>query len=231
MLSSQPFVIGALAGLASGAHCAAMCGPLASAACSSGDRRSALARYQVGRSAGYVAAGALAGGLGHVVALSTLAPWSGLLLPLLTSAALFWLAARFWRMRRPSLVPLRVGSTAHAPKRSAFQWWSRLAPRDALSLGALSALLPCGALGAALLLAATSGDRLTGASTMLGFVTATALPVLGGGFAVTRLARVASLRVGRAIAIALACAALLVAARPISAVLEARSAAHTPSCH
>lgn len=229
MLSSQPFVIGALAGLASSAHCAAMCGPLASAACSSGDRRSALARYQIGRSAGYVAAGALAGGLGHVVALSTLAPWSQLLVPLLTSATLLWLAARFWRARQTGLVPLRVRGTARTPKRSAFAWLSRLAPRDAISLGVLSALLPCGALGAALLLAATSGDRLTGASTMLGFVTATALPVLGGGFAFVRLARVASTRASRAIA--LACAALLIAARPVSAVLGARSAAHAPSCH
>src|SRR5690348_11710538 len=63
----QAFISGALLGLTSVPHCAAMCGPLASFACTCAPRRDAAPRYQLGRTFGYGVAGALAGHAGSAL--------------------------------------------------------------------------------------------------------------------------------------------------------------------
>src|SRR5688572_24576111 len=91
---TQPIVLGALTGLASSLHCAAMCGPLAASICSRRSARTSLLRYQLGRLVGYGAAGALAGGLGHVLRVTSSAPWLAYTLPAITVVALLMLARK-----------------------------------------------------------------------------------------------------------------------------------------
>jgi sulfite exporter TauE/SafE len=228
----QPFVLGAVTGLASSVHCAAMCGPLAASVCARRPSRTSLIRYQLGRTIGYAAAGAVAGGVGHVVQLSTLTSWLGYALPAMTVLALLALARRILGGNRPPLTPLRK---AAEPKRSSlFAWLVRVAPRDPSVIGALTAFLPCAALGAGLLLAATTQSRGAGAVLMVGFAASSAVGVLGGGVLLSHLLPIGGRFAPRAVAVLLACAALYIGLRPVYAQLQvggADAAPPTPACH
>ncbi len=175
-----------LMGLAGGPHCIAMCG----AACAgigqaAGARRNeALWVFQLGRVAGYALLGGLAAasiqGLGwltiqsaalrpvwtlfHVAALTL-----GLLL-LVRAQQPVWLesaARRLWNGARA----LAAGRGRGAP----------------LVVGMLWALLPCGLLYSALLVAAMTGSAVEGAAVMALFATGTAVSMLAGPWLWLRL--------------------------------------------
>lgn len=175
-----------LMGLAGGPHCVAMCG----AACAglgqaAGEQRrgAALWGFQVGRLAGYAALGGVAaatvqgiGWLGSQVA--ALRPvWT-----LLHVAALVLGLVLLVRARQPLWLDLparglwqrvrRVGSSRSGP----------------LVLGAAWALLPCGLLYSALLVAALAGDPLSGAGTMALFALGSGAWLLAGPWLWLRLA-------------------------------------------
>jgi sulfite exporter TauE/SafE len=221
----QALLTGAFAGLASAPHCAAMCGPLCAATCARAvSGFSTALRYQLGRTLGYAFVGALAGGFGH--AALQLVPSS--LGPMVFGAAaalsLLTLAWRAWRGARASeavvarLVPLRVSE-----RRSLFVTLRQLVPQEPLVVGALTALLPCGALAAALVLAASTQQRAAGALVMLGFATTSASGVLAGGWLLQRLASMRGRVSSRALAVAFCALALLAGLRPFYRAAEASS--------
>ncbi len=175
-----------LMGLAGGPHCIAMCG----AACAgigqaAGARRNeALWVFQLGRVAGYALLGGLAAasiqGLGWLTIQSAaLRPvWTlfhvaalvlGLLL-LIRAQQPVWLesaARRLWSSARA----LAAGRGRGAP----------------LVVGMLWALLPCGLLYSALLVAAMTGSAIEGAAVMALFATGTAVSMLAGPWLWLRL--------------------------------------------
>lgn len=173
-------------GLAGGPHCIAMCG----AACAGlgqaagGRRNEALWAFQLGRVIGYSLLGGLAAasmqGLGWLTIQSaalrpvwTLFHVAALLLGLLLLVRArqpVWLegaARRLWDGARA----LAAGRGRGAP----------------LVVGVLWALLPCGLLYSALLVAALTGSALQGAGVMALFATGTAVSMLAGPWLWLRL--------------------------------------------
>jgi len=175
-----------LMGLAGGPHCIAMCG----AACAglgqaAGKRRNeAMWVFQLGRVLGYAALGALAAasiqGLGWLTIQSAaLRPvWTlfhvaafmlGLVL-LVRAQQPVWLesaARRLWSGARA----LAAGRGRGAP----------------LVVGTLWALLPCGLLYSALLVAAMTGNAIEGAAVMALFAAGTAVSMMAGPWLWLRL--------------------------------------------
>jgi sulfite exporter TauE/SafE len=199
---------GAAAGIASTAHCAAMCGPLAVGAC--GDLRPSLTpalRYGLGRLGAYTLTGTLAGALGATLLRQVQGTALHTLAAVAAGATLLWTAWRVVRSpgpaKAPALVPLRTRSPSRA---------------RAWALGALTALLPCGASASALLLAAAAGSALHGAATLSAFAVASA-PGLAAVLWTSRLGASSPLgpwlhRHRALVAAALTVAALLTASRP-----------------
>lgn len=151
----------AVVGLTGGAHCAAMCGPIAACAGGSG-------RYHAARIAGYTAVGALAGAIGArgVDLVSTART------PLAVGAAGLALGAvavahfgRKWLGRRaPTLV-------------------RSLSPeRRGLLLGALTPLLPCGLSLSVVLFALATGSAAVGALVMAAFAVSSAPSLVAIGW-------------------------------------------------
>lgn len=155
-----------IAGLVTSLHCAGMCGPLA---CSlmpvRGDRSDAQTVstvYHVSRLTGYVALGAVAGGMGR-------AP-----LTWVSQSALLWLP---WVLVL-FFVALALRWDRHLPKLAALgrltwklQAWMRGRSRvqAAAGLGFATPLLPCGPLYFIIALALISGSVLRGMEFMLAF--------------------------------------------------------------
>ncbi|MAQ15298.1 MAG: hypothetical protein CMN30_10960 [Sandaracinus sp.] len=209
---------GAAAGLASVPHCAAMCGALAALGSQSPgvpSRRPALA-FHGARLVAYTVLGLVAGTVGgglrslfadarvvHVLLAGSLAVGLGL------AAARLWREAR----REPALVQLGVV----APKK-------RPALRRSVLLGASTACLPCGALLAGALVAASAGSALGGGLTMLAFAIASSPGLWAASWAAARL-RGLSLTGRRVLSVALALGALVVTFRAVDAFRT-----ETPSC-
>ena len=180
-----------LMGVAGGPHCIAMCG----AACAGIGRAAephstrAMLAFQVGRLAGYAALGGLAAatmqGLGWLTTqtavvrpLWTLMHVAAILLGLLLLVQArqpVWLdasARRLWGRVR----------ALHAR-------WGQGAP---LAIGGLWALMPCGLLYSALLVAALSGSALDGAATMALFALGSSVSLLAGPWLLLRLKNLGS---------------------------------------
>ncbi len=157
----QAVVAALVAGALAAPHCFAMCGPLALAGCA--QRRDGIG-YYLGRSVAYAATGAVIGHLGQR-ALS-IVPVAALQTAAALALALFcvWRGAALMRPRASagSLVALRTGP-------SLLPW-----PTRGVGLGMLTAVLPCGALVAAWLIAASTFDATAGAAAMLSFSIASA---------------------------------------------------------
>jgi sulfite exporter TauE/SafE len=175
-----------LMGLVGGPHCVAMCG----AACAgigqaAGTRQAgALLGFQAGRVLGYAALGALAAasmqGLGWLTVQSTaLRPvWS-----MVHVAALVLGLMLLWQARQPAW--LQAGARAVWERSRGFgQRWGRSAP---VLLGIVWALLPCGLLYSALLVAAMAGDVLSGAGVMALFALGTSVTMVLGPWLWLRL--------------------------------------------
>jgi sulfite exporter TauE/SafE len=175
-----------LMGLAGGPHCIAMCG----AACAgigqaAGARRNeALWVFQLGRVAGYALLGGLAAasiqGLGWLTIQSAaLRPvWTLFHVAALTLGLLLLIRAQQPVWLESAARRLWSGARALAAGRG------RGAP---LVVGMLWALLPCGLLYSALLVAAMTGSALEGAAVMALFATGTAVSMLAGPWLWLRL--------------------------------------------
>lgn len=153
-------------GLASSAHCALMCGPLAACVLGSRGARGGVS-YQLGRLGSYGVAGALAGGVGGV-------------LPATVAAQLSWLGAGVLVL---SALGVGVGRGSAGGR-----WMGGVLRRVAawpeevrgLLLGAVTALLPCGVLASALLVAMATTEALAGSMVMAVFALGT-MPLLVAG--------------------------------------------------
>jgi sulfite exporter TauE/SafE len=164
-------------GLLGGPHCVAMCG----AACAGIGRAagqtgsSALLAFQLGRVTGYSAMGALAAaslqGVGWLTVQSAaLRPvWS-----LFHVAAVLLGLALVWQARQPAWLDGGARKVWNSTRKLAGNWQAG-AP---LVIGALWALLPCGLLYSALLVAALAGSVASGALVMACFA-------LGSGLTMT----------------------------------------------
>lgn len=217
---------GGALGVASAPHCAAMCGSLA-AYCGAATRRGGLG-YHLGRLGSYALLGALAGGGAALGATALPAKWASALLSWALAAALLVGARRLLRAApEPGLTRLGIGARS--------SWLDRLRDRALglarrpVAFGAATALLPCGALYAAALLAAGTGDALGGAAAMIGFAGASGAGLVALAALARRLrphlARDAVLR--QVVASALIVGALVLAARPVPALLTPEPA----PCH
>lgn len=160
-------------GLLSGVHCIGMCGGIMLTQCgapSSGERAGGAALYNLGRVISYTAMGALFGALGSAISYdrafrSMLFTMCGLLVVLI--------GLRMWG------VPLlrRISAALHPvllhPSASACG-----ALRQALTVGVLTGLMPCGAMSAVWLMSASAGGWARGAAYMLAFALGTAPAML-----------------------------------------------------
>ena len=175
-----------LMGLVGGPHCVAMCG----AACAgigqaAGPRKaSALLLFQLGRILGYSLLGGLAAasmqGLGWLTVQSAaLRPvWS-----MLHVAALVLGLVLLVQARQPVWLE-SAGRRVWRGARALAAGWGGGAP---LVLGTLWALLPCGLLYSALLVAALAGGPLAGATVMALFALGTSVTMLAGPWLWLRL--------------------------------------------
>lgn len=168
-----------LMGLAGGPHCVAMCG----AACAgigqaAGERRNgAIWAFQAGRVAGYSVLGALSAasiqGLGWLTTQSAaLRPvWTLFHVGAIVLGLLLLCRARqpVWMEGTGKLIWARVRAWVGAQQRSAPLW-----------IGVAWALLPCGLLYSALLVAAMSANALDGALVMGLFAAGTSVSMVAG---------------------------------------------------
>jgi sulfite exporter TauE/SafE len=206
-----------------------MCGPLATAACNRQRAAGGPLRYQAGRTIGYVFMGSIAGQLAEVLALRAL---PAILLPISVACVLAWLSLRVLRRPRSSpIVQLRSTPLRSTPLRRARGAIAQVLPRDPLLLGLLSALLPCGVLGAALLLAAATGTANQGALLMAGFATTSGIGVLGSNFMLQRLLRVQRPGLSRTLAAVLMLAAVFVLVRPMYSFAAALHSSEPHKAH
>ncbi|HYM41158.1 MAG TPA: sulfite exporter TauE/SafE family protein [Steroidobacteraceae bacterium] len=177
-----------LAGLLGSAHCAVMCGGIATAlgAVPAGRARSGrLALYHAGRIGSYAAAGALAGAAGAAVGLAfAFSRWGEILrLATATIVVLIGLDIALGGGRRARWLRL--------PERAGARLWRLIAPlahtplfqaggaTRALMLGLLWGWLPCGLVYSVLLAASVTGGAAGGALTMAAFGLGT-LPAMAG---------------------------------------------------
>lgn len=177
-----------LMGLVGGPHCVAMCGAAcAGIARGAGDGRAgtlALWRFQFSRLLGYSLLGALAGGT--VEGLAWMGTHTAVLRPLwilLHVAALLLGLILLFRGRQPSF----VDGWGQAVWRSIRPALSRLGPRAPVVLGLGWALMPCGLLYSALLVASLSASALSGALLMAAFAIGTMVSLVIGPWLLLRL--------------------------------------------
>lgn len=166
-----------LAGLAGGAHCAAMCGPLVGIACRAGSGaggkgrwlRQALA-YNAGRIASYATAGTITGAIGAAGLALRGEPLTQQVMLAIMSVSLIVLAAYV-----AGLAPLVRGLEAAgaAAWRHIEPYSRRLLPAStparAFGLGLVFGWLPCGMVYIALIAALATADPLLGALVMAAF--------------------------------------------------------------
>ncbi len=220
----SPWLVAALGGgglaLVNGVHCLTMCGPLA-AANHARHGSGAQLRYLGGRLASYTLLGSFAGSVGQTLAQSSWAHWLESILAWLLAGVLCYSALGLLGItRRSTLVQLRRG-----PRRGSIGRVLALVAHDPLLLGAVTALLPCAALYAAILGSAALGDSAHGALFMLAFALVTS-PVIAGG---AQLARLTQLGVTgrRTLGAIVLVGAALTALRPLP-LLRAEAAGSCP---
>lgn len=220
---------GSLLGFVSLPHCAAMCGPLSAFACSRSAARAAPLRYQAGRLLGYGFAGALAGQLGTVLSLAAPSAPTVLVFAGLAALSCLLLAYSLVRPSRTADVLVQLGSAPR--KRPWLDALARILPRDPSALGTLSVLLPCGVLGAALLSAVAAGSALFGTLLMVGFALSSGVALLSAA-ALSRLLSAHASRLTRSVVAALlVVSAVLIVARPVTALLASDTTHDAPRCH
>lgn len=175
-------------GLAGSPHCIAMCGAACAGIGRAAQPRStrALLLFQGGRLAGYAALGALAAA--SMQGLGWLSGQSAVLRPLWTMvhvAAVLLGLVLLLRARQPLWLDLGA-RRVWAVVRGRLQTMGRVAP---LGLGAAWALLPCGLLYSAVMVAALSGSATSGAAVMALFALGSGLVLFVGPWLWLRLGR------------------------------------------
>ena len=186
-------------GLAGGPHCIAMCG----AACAglgqaAGERRTqALWSFQLGRLLGYSALGGLAAAT--VQGLGWLTTQSAALRPVWTMlhVAAFLLGVLLLVQARQPLWLDTAASRLWAKVRAFNERWGMAAPAV---VGVLWALMPCGLLYSALMVAALSNDVLSGAAVMALFALGSSVSLWAGPWLLLRLGNLGDGRWGMRLA-------------------------------
>ena len=148
-----------LMGVAGGPHCTAMCGALCAGV--SRSRNASPWTFQAGRLVGYSTAGAIA-----AEAVQSLAWLTGQAAALRPVWTLFHVAVLAW-----GLMLLALARQPEWVSDAGRNVWARVRPLvgsrgGVFTAGALWALMPCGLLYSALLVASLSGDALSGALLM-----------------------------------------------------------------
>ena len=221
-------IAGAAAGLASVPHCTAMCGPLAAYACSGRPGASGQSRYQLGRFVSYSALGGIAGAVGGATAVTLPGPWGSALLSWSLALGLGLAAFRLWRRPDQPLVSLRTKQDATAP--SSGSKVLRALGQHPFFVGLGTALLPCGALAAAVLIAASTGAPLLGGLSMLAFAVVSGTGLVGAAWLFERFARRPRPATSRVLAVVLALGAIMFVIRPVHALRHGDTAAcHAPA--
>lgn len=152
-------------GLVGGPHCVAMCGAACAGISRAAGERStqALWSFQLSRMVGYSLFGAFAAG--SVQGLALLGTNTVAIRPVWTmfhAAALLLGLALIWRARQPAW----IDNLGQGVWRRARPVLSRLGPRASIVLGVAWALMPCGLLYSALLVASLTANALEGAAVM-----------------------------------------------------------------
>lgn len=152
-------------GLVGGPHCVAMCGAACAGISRAAGERStqALWSFQISRMVGYSLFGAFAAG--SVQGLALLGTNTVAIRPVWTMfhvAAFLLGLALIWRARQPAWID-DVGQSVWRKARPVL---SRLGPRASVVLGVAWALMPCGLLYSALLVASLTANALEGAAVM-----------------------------------------------------------------
>jgi sulfite exporter TauE/SafE len=175
---SIPLAAGVAFGLASSAHCAAMCGPLVLSIgrLAPSSRRAQLRfalLHHAGRAAVYVLLALPAGLVSETLALQgfgrAIAIGAGLVLLLAAATSI--------RVRSLDRLTSTVSSMVTGRFAPVTRWAAGRPLAGPLATGALHGLLPCGLVYAALTTAAATGDMASAAMIMAGFALGTA-PVL-----------------------------------------------------
>ncbi|MBX3610273.1 MAG: sulfite exporter TauE/SafE family protein [Hydrogenophaga sp.] len=175
-----------LMGLVGGPHCVAMCGGACAAIGKAAAPRTshALLAFQGSRVVGYALMGAIAGG--SVQGLAWFGEHTAVLRPVWTMfhvAVMLMGAVLLWQARQPAWVD-RLGQSVWRKARPAM---AALGPRAPYVLGVGWALMPCGLLYSALLVAALSATAAEGAVVMAAFALGTSVSLLAGPWLLLRL--------------------------------------------
>lgn len=173
-------------GLVGGPHCVAMCGAAcAGIARAAGERSTrALWSFQFSRMVGYAAFGAFAAG--SVQGLALMGGQTVAIRPLWTMfhAAAFLLGVvLIWRARQPAWID-NLGQMVWRKVRPVL---TRLGAKAPFLLGVAWALMPCGLLYSALLVASLSANALEGAAIMALFSIGTSVSLTAGPWLLLRL--------------------------------------------
>lgn len=218
------FISGFGAGLLATPHCAVMCGPLSMHACS---RRTwgAAWRFHAARVASYSLLGIAAGTSGAGIARLLDHQWSAAALSWMVALVLLVTAARIWRGPRAA-APIALGARTRRPL--AARIVARLGNRPEI-LGAITALLPCGVLLAAVAMASATATWSTGAALMLGFAITSGGSLIVAGVAARWLRRAGG-AAPRVLAGVLVAGALVFALRPLPGLLEPAEVDHPAGC-
>jgi len=220
-------IAGAAAGFASVPHCTAMCGPLAAYACSGRPGASGQSRYQLGRFVSYSILGAIAGTVGGAATVSLPHAWGSALLSWSLALGLGIAALRLWRRPSQPLVTLRA--RADDPVPSSVSRALGALGRHPFFVGLGTALLPCGALAAAVLIAASTGSAALGSLSMLAFAVVSGLGLVGAAWVFERFSRRPKPATSRVLAAVLALGSILFVIRPVHALRTGdTSSCHTP---
>jgi Cu+-exporting ATPase len=181
-------------GLVTSLHCIAMCGPLVMTYAvrsaegeSLGRRALPHAAYQVARIASYVAVGLALGAIGSAIDLTGVRGWvmagAGALMVVIGLGSTGLVPAfRFARLPMPHALTRALDRTQRRAE-DRVRAGGRARLTTPIVFGLLTGLMPCAALQAAQLSAATAGSALGGAIGMLGFGLGTAPLMLGLGTA------------------------------------------------
>lgn len=173
-------------GVVGGPHCVAMCGAACAGISRAAGERStrALWSFQFSRLVGYALFGAFAAG--SVQGLALLGTNTIAIRPVWTMfhAAAFLLGlALIWRARQPAWID-NLGQSVWRKARPAL---SRLGARAPFVLGVAWALMPCGLLYSALLVASLTANALEGAAVMALFALGTSISLTVAPWLLLRL--------------------------------------------
>lgn len=220
-----PWITAILAGgslaLLSGLHCLLMCGPLAVAA--QGTGKSSAYRYLLGRLTSYTVLGGIFGSIGESLLSTRFARHIEAALALMLALVLLHSALRFLGF----LKPVSVIKLGRGPRTQRIGRILAHVAHDPLLLGVATALLPCGALYAALLASTALGSASSAALAMATFALVTS-PALLGAAQLHRLTQLGA-RGRRALGVVLLVGFGVMLLRPVAALSSNDDA--VPACH